>query len=185
MQRGDLWVWLDLEMTGLEPRWDRVIEMACIITDQNLEQVGEDFSLVIHQSDEVLDKMDEWNTKQHGSTGLIAEVQASPISETEAQYRFLEFLKTYLKPKTAPLCGNSIGQDRRFLYRYFPRIANYVHYRSIDVTSFKLVADSCYPGMKKYKRSNVNHRALDDIRGSIDELRHYKTHWLTRDADDA
>lgn len=182
MQRSDLWVWLDLEMTGLDPEHDRIIEIACIITDTNLEQVGDDFSVIVNQPDDILDGMDAWNTKQHGGSGLTDAVRLSQVSLVEAEHRFLEFLKQHLQYKTAPLCGNSICQDRRFIYAYMSKVANYLHYRSIDITSFKLVSESCKPGMVPYKRSNVSHRALDDIKGSIAEFQHYKEHWLGLDA---
>ena len=165
-------VWLDMEMTGLDPETCVPIEIATIITDSQLNILAEGPNLVIHQPQASLDAMDEWNTKHHGASGLSAAVQASSISCAEAENQTLEFVKTWAYAGRSPLCGNSIGQDRRFLRRYMPTLEAYLHYRVIDTSSVKELARRWYgePGPAKGQA----HRALDDIRESIAELAHYR-----------
>ena len=167
-------VWMDLEMSGLDPDTEHILEIATIVTEADLEIVAEGPSLVIHQPDSVLDAMDEWNTTHHGESGLTERVRTSPISLHEAEAQTLAFLKEHVEPHTAPLCGNSIGTDRRFLYRYMPRLSEFLHYRNVDVSSIKELVYRWYPRdlMAPYKEST--HRALEDIKGSIEELRWYR-----------
>jgi oligoribonuclease len=171
-------VWLDCEMTGLEPDADRLIEIAVIVTGPNLVERIEGPVLVIQQSDETLDKMDAWNKGTHGKSGLIDKVKASLITEEDAQQQLLQFLARYVGKGASPLCGNTIGQDRRFLVRYMPRLDAYFHYRSIDVSTLKELAKrwrpELYSGFKKAQR----HTALADVHESIDELVYYREHFL-------
>ncbi|MFB6372647.1 MAG: oligoribonuclease [Bradymonadaceae bacterium] len=166
-------VWIDLEMSGLDPDNDVILEIATIVTGPDLEIVAEGPSLVIHQSDEILEGMDEWNTKHHGESGLTERVRASEIDTEEAETRTLEFLREYVEPESAPLCGNSIGQDRRFLYRYMPDLSDFLHYRNIDVSSIKELVARWYDDVDPPQKE-TRHRALDDIRESIEELRYYR-----------
>lgn len=167
-------VWIDLEMTGLNADTDRIIEIATIVTDSNLNTVAEGPVLAIHQSDVLLDGMDEWNTKQHNGSGLVQRVKDSQISEVDAERQTLEFIKQHVPAGKAPLCGNSVWQDRRFLTRYMPELEKYFHYRMIDVSTIKELAlrwvPEIYNGFKKESR----HLALDDIRESINELKYYR-----------
>lgn len=171
----DRLVWIDLEMTGLEPERDRILEAAVIITDGQLEVVAEGPNLVVHQSDEVLAGMDDWNQRHHGASGLIKRVRASTLTEAEAEAQLLAFLEAHVGKREAPLAGNSVHQDRRFLARYMPAFDAYLHYRIVDVSSVKeLVArwnPQAYAGRPNKKGT---HRALDDIRESITELAYYR-----------
>ncbi|MHB1221844.1 MAG: oligoribonuclease [Gammaproteobacteria bacterium] len=171
-------IWIDLEMTGLNPEHDRIIEMATIVTDSNLNVIAEGPVLAIHQSDELLNGMDEWNTEHHNSSGLVARVKESKVTEAEAQMLTLEFLKQHVPFGKSPLCGNSIWQDRRFLARYMPELEQYFHYRMIDVSTVKELAlrwaPRVYNGVKKESR----HLALEDIRDSVQELRYYRQMFL-------
>ena len=167
-------VWIDLEMTGLSPQNDRIIEIASIVTDIHLSIVAEGPELVIHQSDERLDGMDDWNKKTHGESGLIDLVRASDIDEEEAERRTLAFLRRYATKKRSPLCGNAICQDRRFLDRYMPQISAYLHYRHLDVSTIKELARRWRPDLVSNQNKNSRHRAMDDIRESIEELRVYR-----------
>jgi len=169
-------IWIDLEMTGLDTQRDHIIEIATIVTDANLNTIAEGPVLAIHQSDEVLDAMDEWNKNQHSKSGLIERVRASNIYESEAQYRTIAFLEQYVPPRTSPMCGNSICQDRRFLARLMPELEAYFHYRNLDVSSIKELAARWYPDVLKAFSKESSHLALDDIRDSIRELRHYREH---------
>jgi len=168
-------VWMDLEMTGLEPDHDTIIEIATIITDSELNILAEGPSIVIHQPDEVLEAMDEWNTTHHGESGLTAKVRASQISIAEAEQQTLDFIRRYVTEGSSPLCGNSIHQDRRFLVRYMQNLEAYVHYRNIDVSTIKELARRWYPDHKAPIKQ-AEHLALADVRESINELAWYRQH---------
>lgn len=170
-------VWIDLEMTGLEPEHDVIIEIATIVTDAHLTTQVEGPVIAIHHDDPVLAAMDEWNTRQHGQSGLTARVRASRQSNAEAELATLEFLRRYVPPRTSPMCGNSICQDRRFLYRYMPSLAEFFHYRNLDVSTLKELARRWAPGLPPFSKQG-NHLALDDIRDSIAELVHYREYFL-------
>lgn len=167
-----LLVWLDMEMTGLDPETCRPIELATIVTNADLEIVAEGPNLVIHQSDELLAAMDSWNTEHHGQSGLIDAVRRSTVSEADAMEQTLTFLREHLDARVSPCCGNSIGQDRRFLRRYMPALDAYFHYRSVDISTIKELVRRWYNLAPPEKKTA--HRALDDIKESIDELRWYK-----------
>lgn len=167
-------VWMDMEMTGLDPERERIIEIATLITDAELHIIAEGPELVIHQPDALLDAMDDWNKEHHGSSGLLARVRASTISEEEAARQTLEFLKAHVEPRSVPLCGNSIAQDRRFLIKYMSEVNEYLHYRNVDVSTIKELVKRWYPEDYQAPRKQASHRALDDIRESINELRFYK-----------
>ncbi len=174
-------VWIDLEMSGLEPADDVILEIATVVTGPDLEILAEGPDLVVHQPDEILEGMDEWNTRHHGESGLTEAVRNSEIELEEAEARTLEFIRRHVEPQSAPLCGNSIGQDRRFLYRYMPELSDYLHYRSVDVSSIKELVARWYDDLEPPSK-DATHRALDDIRESIEELRFYRTH-VFRDGD--
>lgn len=174
---ADNLVWIDLEMTGLEPDRDVIIEIATIVTDAHLGELREGPSLAIHQADDVLAAMDEWNTRQHGQSGLTARVRASTIDTRAAEQTTLAFLRDWVPAGASPMCGNSICQDRRFLYRYMPELAAYFHYRNLDVSTLKELARRWAPSVPLFAKAGT-HRALDDIRASIGELAHYRTHLL-------
>ncbi len=184
MQSKDNLIWIDLEMTGLDPDHDRIIEIATIITDRNLEILAEGPVLAIHQPDEVLRGMDEWNTRQHGQSGLVERVRASDIDEAEAERRTLEFVQQWVPERCSPMCGNSICQDRRFLARSMPRLEAWFHYRHIDVSTLKELARRWAPEVARGFSKESRHLALDDIRDSIDELRYYREHFIRMPASD-
>jgi oligoribonuclease len=167
-------IWIDLEMTGLDCQTDRIIEIATIVTDSQLNLLAEGPMLAIHQSDAVLAAMDDWNQKQHGESGLIARVRASRVDEREAEWRTLEFLSLHVPKGKSPMCGNSICQDRRFLARCMPELEAYFHYRNLDVSTLKELARRWYPERIKAFNKTSTHLALQDIRDSIDELRFYR-----------
>jgi oligoribonuclease len=171
-------VWLDCEMTGLDPENERLIEIAVVVTGPNLEPRIEGPVLVIHQSDELLNKMDKWNKGTHGKSGLIDKVKASEISEMDAEAEILAFLKKYVPKATSPLCGNTISQDRRFLVKYMPKLDAFFHYRNIDVSTFKELAKRWKPDVYKAFKKQQKHTALADVHESIDELVHYRAHFL-------
>jgi len=167
-------IWIDLEMTGLDPDTDRIIEIATVVTDKQLEVLAEGPVMAIHQSDRVLDAMDEWNTRQHGSSGLVERVRASDVKEAEAESRTIDFLSAYLEPGQSPMCGNSICQDRRFLVRWMPGLERFFHYRNLDVSTVKELARRWHPDVASGFTKESTHLALQDIRDSIEELRHYQ-----------
>jgi len=169
-------IWIDLEMTGLDTQRDFIIEIATVVTDASLNTVAEGPVLAIHQSDEVLRAMDEWNTNQHAKSGLIERVRTSNIYESEAQYQTIAFLEQYVPPRASPMCGNSICQDRRFLARLMPELEAYFHYRNLDVSSLKELATRWYPDAIKGFSKDPSHLALDDIHDSIRELKYYREH---------
>lgn len=171
-------IWIDLEMTGLDPDRDVIIEMATIVTDAQLNVLAEGPVIAVHQSEQALAAMDEWNTRQHGGSGLTERVRQSSITNAEAEALTLEFLKKWVEPGTSPICGNSIGQDRRFLYRHMPTLEAYFHYRNLDVSTLKILAGLWAPEVKDSFQKSGSHLALDDIRESIAELRHYRAHFL-------
>mgnify|MGYP003423435391 FL=1 len=172
-------VWLDCEMTGLEPDTDRLLEIAVVVTGPTLEPRLERPVLVIHQSDEPLGKMDAWNKGTHGRSGLIDKVKASAVTEAEAEQQILEFLARYVPKGTAPMCGNSIGQDRRFLVRYMPKLERFFHYRNVDVSTLKELAKRWKPEAYSSFKKAQKHTALADVHESIDELAHYRKHLLS------
>lgn len=178
MSRQENLIWIDLEMTGLDPERDRIIEIATIVTDAQLNILAEGPNLVVHQSDELLDGMDEWCTRQHGQSGLTQKVKDSTISESQAEQATLDFLAEYVDQGASPICGNSIGQDRRFLVKYMPQLEQYFHYRNLDVSTIKELARRWQPEVLATVRKKGSHLALDDIKDSINELIHYRQHFF-------
>ncbi|ABP81416.1 MULTISPECIES: oligoribonuclease [Stutzerimonas] len=178
MQNPQNLIWIDLEMTGLDPDNDVIIEMATIVTDSQLNVLAEGPVIAVHQSDEVLARMDEWNTRQHGGSGLTQRVRESRISTAEAERLTLEFLEQWVPKGKSPICGNSICQDRRFLYRQMPTLEAYFHYRNLDVSTLKELAARWAPQIMEGFKKGGTHLALDDIRDSIAELRHYREHFI-------
>ena len=174
MPSGDYLIWIDLEMTGLKPATDSIIEIATVVTDKELAILADGPVLAIHQSDEVLARMDEWNQRQHSSSGLLARVRASRISAAEAQQRTLEFLTPLVNGGSSPMCGNSICQDRRFLARQMPELERFFHYRNLDVSTLKELARRWAPSVAEGFVKHGTHLAQADIHESIRELRHYR-----------
>ena len=166
-------IWIDLEMTGLDPEKEKIIEIATIITDSNLTIIAEGPNLVINQPKELLDNMDEWNTNQHGNSGLIKSVQQSSISEQAAEIETLEFISKYVGNKKSPMCGNTVSHDSRFLAKYMPGLESYFHYRHVDVSSVKELISRWMNDAQTYDKKG-SHRAMDDIKESINELKLYK-----------
>ena len=171
-------IWIDLEMTGLSPEADRIIEIATLVTDSALNILAEGPVLAVHQSDRLLNGMDEWNTRQHGGSGLVARVRASQTGEAEAEAATLAFLAEWVPEGASPMCGNSICQDRRFLARYMPTLGRYFHYRHLDVSTLKVLAQRWAPAVAAGFTKQSSHLALDDIRDSVAELRHYRAHFI-------
>ncbi|HEX8988999.1 MAG TPA: oligoribonuclease [Rhodocyclaceae bacterium] len=171
-------VWLDMEMTGLDPDNDRIIEMAVIVTNNALEVVAESAVWVVHQEDAVLDGMDEWNKKTHGKSGLIAKVKSSKLGEADVEAQCLEFLKRHVPAGKSPMCGNSICQDRRFMARHMPKLEAYFHYRNLDVSTLKELCKRWQPEVAKGVKKGGKHEALADIYESIEELKYYREHFL-------
>ena len=171
-------VWLDCEMTGLDPERDRLIEIAVIVTGPQLEPRIEGPVFAIHQSDAQLDKMDNWNKSTHGKSGLIDRVKASSVTEEQAEHDILEFMKRYVPKQGTPMCGNTIGQDRRFLVKYMPKLEAYFHYRNLDVSTLKELARRWRPEVYAAFKKQQKHTALADVHESIEELAHYREHFL-------
>ena len=168
-------VWMDMEMSGLEPETDRILEVAVLVTDGELEVIAEGPNLVLHQVDEVLEAMDEWNTSHHRQSGLTQRVRESSVDEAQASAALLAFLEEHTAKKKAPLAGNSIHQDRRFVARYLPEVEDWLHYRNVDVSTIKELAQRWYP--KEYSgrpSKKGSHRAMDDLMESIEELKYYR-----------
>lgn len=178
---NDNLIWLDMEMTGLSPDSDRIIELAVVVTDADLIVIAESPVIVVHQADEILDGMDAWNKGTHGRSGLIEKVKSSTTDEAQATSQMLTFLKQHVPEGKSPMCGNSICQDRRFMARYMPELEKYFHYRNLDVSTFKELArrwkPTVYSGFKKVSK----HEALADIYESIDELKYYREHFIKLD----
>ena len=171
-------IWIDLEMTGLSPISDRIIEIATLVTDPDLNIIAEGPNLAIKQTDQVLSAMDEWNQTHHGATGLIQKVKSSSISESEAEAKTIEFLERYSRGNASPMCGNSICQDRRFLANYMPKLEAFFHYRNLDVSSLKELARRWKPGILEGVNKISRHAAMDDIRDSVEELAYYRTNFI-------
>jgi oligoribonuclease len=171
-------IWVDLEMTGLKPDFDRIIEVAIVITKENLELVAEGPVRVVHQADHVLEAMDSWNKATHGRSGLIAKVRASTLSESEVEAELLDFVSVHVPLGASPMCGNSVCQDRRFLARYMPKLEAHFHYRNLDVSTLKELARRWKPQLMSGLVKQGKHEALADIYESIDELRYYREHLL-------
>ena len=171
-------IWMDLEMTGLDPETNSIIEIATLVTNGNLDILAEGPNLVIHQPDRLLNAMDDWNKKQHQKSGLLDNVKASEITLKGAEKATLDFIKMYCLPKTAPLCGNAVHHDRRFIVKYMSELNEYIHYRHIDVTTLKLLVQRWYLKDDSLPKKKETHRALDDIRESIEELKYYRKNYL-------
>jgi len=171
-------IWIDLEMTGLIPERDVIIEIATVVTDANLNVIEEGPSLAIHQNSDLLDGMDEWCTSQHNRSGLVKRVLESTISTADAESQTLEFLINYVDQGASPMCGNSICQDRRFLYNYMPNLEKFFHYRHIDVSTLKELAVRWKPSILSSSYKKSRHLALSDVYDSIDELKHYREHFI-------
>ncbi|QJQ95265.1 MULTISPECIES: oligoribonuclease [Halomonadaceae] len=176
--RDDLLVWIDLEMTGLDPEREKIIEVATLITDSDLNLIAEGPVLAIHQNASQLEGMDAWNQKTHGESGLIERVKNSRIDTFEAQRQTLEFLSAYVMPGTSPMCGNSVHQDRRFMEREMPQLLDFFHYRNLDVSTLKELAKRWNPAALTGFEKRNTHQALDDIRESLAELAHYRNTFL-------
>ena len=167
-------IWLDMEMTGLNPLTDKVLELAIVVTDAHLNTIAEAPVLVVHQSDEILEGLDAWNTSTHGRSGLTEKVRASTLNEQDVAAQMLEFLKIYIGPNKSPMCGNSICQDRRFMAQHMPELEKYFHYRNLDVSTLKELARRWQPKVYDGFKTATKHTALADVYESIDELKHYR-----------
>jgi oligoribonuclease len=178
MKNNQNLIWIDLEMTGLDPATNRIIEIATMVTDANLNILAEGPVFAIHQSEELIASMDAWNTRQHHQSGLIGRVRKSDITEAKAEEATLAFLKQYLDAGKSPMCGNSICLDRRFLCRYMPALVNFFHYRLVDVSTLKELALRWHPTLVKGVEKQSKHLALDDIKDSIAELVYYREHFI-------
>jgi len=171
-------IWIDLEMTGLDPDTDQIIEIATIVTDSQLEILAEGPVVAIHQPDSILDRMDEWNTSHHTSSGLVDRVRSSEYSTQKAEQITLDFLAQWVPAGISPMSGNSICQDRRFMVRHMPGLENYFHYRNLDVSTIKILASRWAPQVSAGFKKDSQHLALEDIRDSISELRYYREHFF-------
>jgi oligoribonuclease len=171
-------IWVDMEMSGLNPETDRIIEVAVAVTDGELNLIAESEAFAVHQPDAVLDGMDQWNRSTHGKSGLTERVRASVLNEADAQAAIIDFLRPLVPPGKSPMCGNSICQDRRFMVRYMPQLEAYFHYRNLDVSTLKELCKRWRPEVARAFAKRSAHTALADIRESIDELRHYREHFI-------
>lgn len=171
-------IWVDMEMSGLDPEKERILELAVVVTEPDLTVVAEGPVLVIHQPDSLLDAMDNWNKGTHGRSGLIDKVKASAVSEAEAEQIMLDFLAQHVPSGKSPMCGNTIGQDRRFMVRYMPKLEAYFHYRNLDVSTLKELSLRWKPEVYRSFVKKSRHEALADIYESIDELKHYREHFI-------
>lgn len=178
MQSANNLIWVDMEMTGLEPEHDVVIEIATIVTDSDLNTLAEGPVIALHQSDHRLAGMDEWNTTHHTRSGLVDRVRASDYDEERATRETITFLEQWVPPGVSPMCGNTICQDRRFMARYLPELERFFHYRNLDVTTLKILMQRWRPELEAGFEKNATHLALDDIRESIEEMRYYREHFL-------
>lgn len=169
-------IWIDLEMTGLDPDNDLIIEIATVVTDKQLNELAEGPVIAIHQPESVLSKMDDWNQRTHGGSGLLERVRQSQVTVEEAEQKTLNFLRQHVPERVSPMCGNSICQDRRFLHRFMPELERFFHYRHLDVSTLKELAQRWAPGVAAGVTKESRHLALDDIRDSIEELRYYRRH---------
>lgn len=174
-------IWIDLEMTGLDPNCERIIEIATIVTDKDLNILAEGPVLAVHQSDELLAKMSDWCVKTHTANGLVERVKQSKLTERAAELQTLDFLKQWVPKGASPICGNSVAQDKRFLFQYMPELADYFHYRHLDVSTLKELASRWKPEILTQFQKKNSHLALDDIRESIEELKFYRTHFIRLD----
>lgn len=171
-------IWIDLEMTGLDTTTDKIIEIATIVTDADLNVLGEGPIIAIHQPDAILDGMDEWNTKQHNHSGLVERIRNSTTTAAEAEQQTIEFLSKYVPAGMSPMCGNSICQDRRFMARIMPELEAFFHYRNLDVSSLKELARRWAPKVEKSFKKRSSHLAMDDVKDSIRELQHYREFFI-------
>ncbi len=171
-------IWIDLEMTGLDPDKERIIEIATIVTDKDLNILAEGPALIVHQSQELMDSMDDWCTQHHGDSGLTARVLGSEINDAKAEQETIHFLEKWVTKGQSPMCGNSIGQDRRFLVKYMPKLEDFFHYRNLDVSSLKELASRWKPEILKGFKKQNKHLALDDVKESIEELSYYREHFI-------
>lgn len=177
-QDANYLVWLDMEMTGLEPERERIIELAMIVTDNDLVTIAESPVWTVHQSDALLDAMDDWNKKTHGNSGLIERVRASTLDDTAVEAAALAFMKEYVPERSSPMCGNSIGQDRRFMVAYMPQLEAWFHYRNLDVSTLKELCKRWKPEVAKGVVKKGAHTAMADIRESIAELQYYRDNFI-------
>jgi oligoribonuclease len=177
-QNQNYLIWLDMEMTGLVPETDRVIEIAMVVTDNDLNTIAEAPTLVVHQPDSILDAMDNWNKSTHGKSGLIDRIKASLLDEAQVEEQCLAFLKEHVPARTSPMCGNSICQDRRFMARWMPKLEDYFHYRNLDVSTLKELAKRWKPEVAQGIKKHGKHEALADIYESIEEMKHYRDNFL-------
>ncbi len=177
-QNQNYLIWIDMEMTGLVPETDRIIEVALVITDGDLNTIVEAPVLVVHQADIVLDGMDSWNKATHSKSGLIDKVKASTLDDAAVEIQMLEFLKEHVPARTSPMCGNSICQDRRFLARWMPQLESYFHYRNLDVSTLKELAKRWKPEVAQGIKKHGKHEALADIYESINEMKYYRDHFI-------
>ncbi|RLA19980.1 MAG: oligoribonuclease [Gammaproteobacteria bacterium] len=174
-------IWIDLEMTGLDPQNDLIIEIATVVTDKNLSILAEGPVIAVHQNDAALDAMDDWNQKHHGQSGLIDRIKASRINEAAAEKETITFLEKWVPAGASPMCGNSICQDRRFMARCMPELETFFHYRNLDVSTVKELASRWVPGLSKGFKKKGSHQALDDVIESIEELKFYREHFFKLD----